>query len=160
MAECCRLLVESDRNAVFNKIILGGREAHRHANSAHAPIRCTWQVCVNKRFPLDLPSSASAAGATMGKGGCAHSAEADTKNSWLGLKTIASAVTIITGNKWAEGSIAVKTGTSGKAAAVSEPRDQPILWDEVRNHATPNSCWIVVKSKVRCRGCLYRLTKA
>jgi len=84
----------------------------------------------------------------MGKGGCSHSAEADQNDSWLGLKTIASAVSAITGNKWAEGSMAVKTAASRKAAAVSEPRTQPIPWGEIQSHSTTDSCWIVVKSKV------------
>lgn len=85
---------------------------------------------------------------TMGKGGCSHSAQADQNDSWLGIKNIASAVSAITGNKWAEGSMAVKTAGSGKVATVSQPRTQPISWDEIRSHSSADSCWIVVKSKV------------
>eukprot|EP00892_Ulva_mutabilis_P007773 jgi/Ulvmu1/5368/UM022_0162.1 len=84
----------------------------------------------------------------MGKGGCAHPAEADGNESWLGLKSIASAVSVITGNKWAEGSMSGKTGTTRKAAGIRERRDQPISWDEIRSHTSADSCWMVVKAKV------------
>ena len=68
-------------------------------------------------------------------------------SSWLGLGSIGSAIQTITGSKWAEGAV-----RSAPRKGSDEPllyRKAPIPWKEVESHASAESCWIVVKSKVR-----------
>jgi hypothetical protein len=70
-------------------------------------------------------------------------------SSWLGLGTIGSAIQTITGSKWAED--AVRDRRVSRTKGTQQPpqyRRDVIPWEEVESHASAESCWIVVKSKV------------
>lgn len=67
-------------------------------------------------------------------------------SSWFGLGSISSAIQTITGSKWAEG--AVRRAPRQGSDEPLQYRTDPIPWKEVEAHASAESCWTVVKSKV------------
>lgn len=72
-------------------------------------------------------------------------------SSCFGLGSISSAIQTITGSKWAEG--AVRGATRKGSGEPLQHRNDPIPWKEVDSHASAESCWIVVKSKVSVGMC-------
>ena len=100
--------------------------------------------------------------AIMGKGGCQQSslpggsAPSDLigVGSIFGINTLLNAIGSITSNRWAEDKIdsrnVVKRSYCGDERRTA---DGKIPWDTVEKHCTAESCWIVVKNKVRFPGC-------
>jgi hypothetical protein len=75
-------------------------------------------------------------------------------SSWLGIGTIRGAIQKITGSKWAKDAVRDRrSSTRTRNKAPLQYRGDSIPWEEVEGHASAESCWIVVKSKVCSQEC-------
>lgn len=74
------------------------------------------------------------------------------KTVWFGLDSISSALQTITGSKWAEDAVRNRGAPKKTSSEPLRYRSDPIAWEEVESHASADSCWIVVKSKVLVYG--------